>query len=406
MIENFLKEELRFKGDFIGGEWVLEPEFSRSYRSHSPANVAWQFPVWGHDVKHVDRALSIASEAFGKWKQVSLEERVECLVSFQKILEKRSDEIGRLVALETGKPFAEAKGEAGALAKKIAVTIESGLKLVSVERQEFPNGMVGETHWRPKGVLAIIGPFNFPVHLSNGQIVPALLMGNVCVLKPSERTPFSAQAYMDAFREAGFPPGVLQMLHGDAGVAQRLIRSPMVDGVLATCSYDVGAKIQESVARETEKIVALEMGGKNAAIVWDAEDLDSVAKHIIDSSFLTTGQRCTALSRCYVKRNLMGDLVNLVHEKTKQLVIGDPFMNDPAPYMGPIISEAALENYLKYQDIAEKDGAETLMRPKRLSGKLRMGNSVPDGYYVCPAIHIIENIRHDSPYQSLSLIHI
>ncbi len=172
-------------------------------------------------------------------------------------------------------------------------------------------------------------------------------------------------------------------------------------GILATCSYDVGVRIRRETVDKPDKILALEMGGKNGALVWHAPDLDRVAEALIRSSFLTTGQRCTALSRVYVKRALLDPLIQAVHVRAKELVISHPFDDSPKPFMGPIISSASRDNFLRYSTIAEGEGADAIMRPKELEGVPRMNRKpLPKGYYVTPSMHRVAGWNPKSNYQN------
>jgi succinylglutamic semialdehyde dehydrogenase len=306
-----------------------------------------------------------------------------------------------VMSVEMGKILDESIAETALLQKKIDVTIEDGLELVRTRTLDIPGQGQSEIHFRPKGVLAIIGPFNFPVHLSNGHIIPALLTGNVVILKPSEKVPYSAQIYAEAAEAAGFPPGVFQLLQGNHETATRLLRHTGVHGVLATCSFDVGVKIQKELAHNPEKIVALEMGGKNAAVVLEDAPVEATAKALIQSSFLTTGQRCTALSRVYVAPGVIDALVKRVHELAKELVITQPFEEEPKPFMGPLVSSYSKENFLRYSALAESEGAEAVMRPKSLEGVSRLNRKpIPTGHYVTPSIHRLKSWNAKSSYQS------
>ncbi len=298
-LKSVLQTDLRYRGNFIDGAW--RSATGASWKIVSPANFEWVLPEVSANAADADEAVSSAKRAFREWKSLEMAARIAVLRKFSDELMARKEQLARVMALEVGKPLEECIAEAQVLKTKIDITIEHGLKLVETQTLDLgPQGR-GEIHYLPKGVLVVIGPFNFPVHLSNGHIIPALLMGNVCILKPSEKAPYSAQIYMEAAEAAGFPKGVLQLVQGQGDIAVRLVRNPDIDGVLATTSYEIGSKIMREIGEKTEKIVALEMGGKNAAIVWNGSDLDKVADDLIKSSFLTTGQRCTALSRVYVQ---------------------------------------------------------------------------------------------------------
>jgi succinylglutamic semialdehyde dehydrogenase len=400
-LQSVLKTELRYKGSFVDGSWSLPKNATTSWKIVSPANSDWVLPELGVSSADADAAVASAARAYREWKGLGFEKRMNFLKKFGDELLARKDYLARVMAVEVGKPFEECLAEAQLLKTKIDITLEHGLKLVEKQVLDLgPQGR-GEIHYLPKGVLVVIGPFNFPTHLSNGHIIPALLMGNVCILKPTEKAPYSAQVYMEAAEAAGFPRGVLQLVQGTGDAAVRLIRNTDIDGVLATTSYEIGAKIQRELAEKTEKIVALEMGGKNAAIVWSGCDLDKVADDLIKSSFLTTGQRCTALSRVYVQESMMRPLAQKVHALAKELVISHPFDEDPKPFMGPLVSAASMEKFFRYSDIAASEGAEVLMRPKALKGIPRQNRKpLPEGHYVSPSLHIVEKWNAKSPYQN------
>lgn len=402
MTETVLKQKIEFKGSFIKGRWIKHQKPSGNFSVQSPANLNWKLPDCGFHYDDIEEATVVGKNAFLEWKHVPLENRIKALHRFGEEIEKRSDLLSRLISFEVGKPLKEAKGEVSALVNKIKVTCDAGYQYVKTQSVPMPSGR-GEIHYRPKGLMLVIGPFNFPVHLSHGHVVPALLMGNTVILKPSEKAPYSAQVYMEAFEAADFPPGVLQMLHGNPEMSTRLVRHPLVDGVVATCSFEVGVKIQTALAGNPEKIVALEMGGKNSAIIWEAGTggIDKIAEDLITSCFLTTGQRCTALSRTYVKRELLTELLNSFHEKAKKLIIGNPFDENPDPFMGPIVTQQAMEKFLRYDTLATTEGAEVIMRPKRLEKVGRASEKpLPEGYYVAPSIHLVNKWSAESSYQN------
>lgn len=400
-LESVLKKEIKSKGNFIDGKWKVSEKSQGSIQIVSPANFDWKLPDISFGFSEIEEAVASANRAFTAWSRRSMDDRIALLRKLGDEFESRKDELARVMALEIGKPLDECRVEAGALVNKIKLTIDDGLKLVNSSEIDLGSGSRGQIIFRPKGVMLVIGPFNFPTHLSNGHIIPALLTGNTVILKPSEKAPFSAQTYIECFERVGFPAGVIQLLQGTGEVAQRLIRSKGINGVLATTSYEIGAKIQKEVAEEPEKIVALEMGGKNAAIVWEGSDPEKVAADLIQSCFLTTGQRCTALSRVYIHPNLLEPVLSKFHERAKNLLISHPFEEDPKPFMGPIISAAAKEKYLRYSDIAQSEGAEIIMRPKALDGSSRISKRpLPLGHYVTPSIAVVKNWSSKSSYQN------
>jgi len=396
-----IANQVEYKGFFINGKWENEFSKNNQFTPISPAFNDLILPTVYFSTSPVDKMVNFAHAAQKTWRTTTLEKRINLLLKVKENLFSNSKTIAKTISIEMGKPYSESLVEAGALCAKIDITINEALKLVKTSYLELSPTNKGEIHYKPKGVLVVIGPFNFPVHLSNGQIIPALLTGNTCILKPSEKSPLSAQLYIEAFEQAGLPPGVIQLAQGDHRVATDLITHPLTDGCLATCSYDVGCKIQEKLAHNPEKIICLEMGGKNGCIVWDNPNTDLLADDLIRSCYLTTGQRCTALSRVYIKRKLLPEVLEAFHQKSKNLLIHQPFHEEPKPFMGPIVSKSAMENFFKYSDRAKLDDCENIMRPKQLSGEVPFSKSpLPNGYYVTPSINYIKKWNSESSYQS------
>ena len=342
----------------------------------------------------------LASPVARRWARTPIEKRIEYVKKFGDELRKRGEVIARMLSFETGKPLAEGLAETDLLQAKIENVLEHGRGLIKSQQLDLGQTGSAELHYRPQGLLVVIGPFNLALSLPHGYIVPALVSGNVCLFKPSERAPYSAQMYMEAAEAAGFPPGVLQMVQGPAEMGSRLVRDTDVDGILATCSFDVGSKIQKELGEMPQRIVSLQMGAKNAALVWDPRDLESISDIIVKSAFQTSGQRCTALSRVYVQRQHLDALMAKIHTKAKQLVISHPFDEDPAPFMGPLISDTSKERFFRYSAIAEGEGAEVVMRSKPLQGMTRLiRKPIPVGHYVTPSIHLVHKWDSKSPYQ-------
>jgi succinylglutamic semialdehyde dehydrogenase len=188
-------------------------------------------------------------------------------------------------------------------------------------------------------VLAVLGPFNFPGHLTNGHVIPALATGNTCVIKPSERAPAVGQLYAELAERAGFPPGVFNLLQGDAAVGAALAADPRIDGVLFTGSWAAGRRIAEANLDQPHKLLALEMGGKNAVLVCEDADLDAAARAIAFGACVTAGQRCSATSRVLTFPRVADALCERLVALLRGLVVGYPL--DEGVFMGPVISTAA-----------------------------------------------------------------
>jgi succinylglutamic semialdehyde dehydrogenase len=237
--------------------------------------------------------------------------------------------------------------------------------------------------------MAVIGPFNFPGHLPNGQIIPALLTGNTVVFKPSEITPGVGQVMAEIFEHVKFPPGVINVIHGNGEVGKRLAMNEYVEGVLFTGSYETGFRIKQDILPHFWKIAALEMGGKNTAVVWDDCDVKKAVYENIMGAFMTTGQRCSATSRIIVRKSIADKFIDLFHTAAKKISINYAFEN---PFMGPLINSAALDKYLRFQGIAKREGSESIMRGK-------VFEIDREGHYVTPSINIVTKPDINSIYQ-------
>lgn len=381
---------VQFLGDYVGGEFLLPSKDDGHWSIKSPADLKDHVIDITSDVSRVEQAALAAKEAFPKWAQLSLQSRQEKLLQLQKIFVARADEMATMIARETGKPMWEAKTEAGALAGKIAITLEHSIRLVEEER--IPNALPqveGVIRHKARGVMAVVGPFNFPAHLPNGHIIPALLVGNTVVFKPSDKTPGVGQLYAEFFHQAGFPTGVFNLLQGQAETGRRLVTSQNVDGVLFTGSYEVGLRIKKDTIDHYWKLLALEMGGKNSTVVWSDADIEKAVYESIVGAFLTSGQRCSCTSKIILHRSVRDKFLKYFHETAKKLKVGHWSEN---PFMGPLISADSVDKYVRYQEIAKREGAECLMRGKPLELN-------HEGFYVSPSIYLIDKPDYNSVYQ-------
>ncbi len=384
------EQTITFLGNFIRGKWELTDRADEEWTVASPANLKDIVLRPSARFDHVDRAVQAARDAYLPWAHLGAEKRKEHLLRLKEVYISRSAEIAEIIARETGKPLWETKTEAAALASKIDITLNHSMKLVAEEEvQNALPGVSGFVRFKPRGVMSIIGPFNFPAHLPNGHIIPALITGNTVVFKPSDKTPATGQWLADCFRAAGFPEGVFNMIQGRAEVGKRLCVHESVDGVLFTGSYDVGLKIKQDTITHFHKILALEMGGKNASVIWQDADLKKAVYESLVGSFMTSGQRCSCTSRIVVHRKVRDQFVEQFYANAKKLKIGH--WRDSV-FMGPLISADSVERYLRFQEIAKREGAESLMRGKVL-------NSEHEGYYVTPSINLVKEFDQKSVYQ-------
>jgi succinylglutamic semialdehyde dehydrogenase len=292
--------------------------------------------LWRQRVGDVDAEVAQARANWAGWASRPLAYRIEALRRFANVMRQRADTFTDLLARETGKPLWEARSEVESVIAKVDISVAAFSERTGQRRVEAPmNARLALRH-KPHGVLAVLGPYNFPIHLPNGHIVPALLAGNAVVFKPSEKTPASGAMLVECFHAAGIPQGCVRLLVGGPDEGKALASHPDIDGLLFTGSAHVGMALHRQFGSRPDKILALEMGGNNPIVVWSTPDLYSAAVLVVQSAFTTAGQRCTAARRLIVDENLYEPLVSEINKLIGRLIIGEPHA-DPAPFMGPVI---------------------------------------------------------------------
>ncbi len=340
------------------------------FQSLNPANgeVLWEGVA--ADETAVDAAVQHARGAFESWARISFEARVEIVERYRAILETKREILTDIIAQETGKPRWDSATEVTAMIGKIAISIAAYRERTGSKTLAAIAGATPTLHHRPHGLVAVFGPYNFPGHLPNGHIVPALLAGNAVLFKPSELTPWVAEAMLDCWREAGLPNGALTVLQGGRETGMALAAHPGIDGIFFTGSANTGAALHRQLAGQPQKILALEMGGNNPLIVHRSGAPETVAYHIVQSAFLSSGQRCTCARRLILQRDAEGDAVlEAVLQLTRQLHVG-AWNDTPEPFLGPVIGNAAAEQLLHAQETMLASGATPLLRMKRLHENL------------------------------------
>lgn len=385
-----IKFELKYLGDYINGEFVISEDRSGVISNKSPADLNDHIMDVPFLYDNIDKACHFAKAEFPKWARKTQSERNECLNRLKELFITHEAEMAEAIARDTGKPLWEAMTEAKALSQKIDITLNHSMKLMAEER--LPNalpGVEGVIRYKARGVMAVLGPFNFPAHLPNGHIIPALAMGNTIVFKPSEHTPAVGQLYAQIVHKAGFPRGVFNLVQGDGECGKKLVINESVSGILFTGSYDVGLRIKQETLTHYWKILALEMGGKNATVVWEDADLDKAVYETLVGAFMTSGQRCSCTSRIILHDKIANEFTDRFYEAAKKISIGH--WQDNA-FMGPLINSQSVEKYLRFQEIAKRENCESLMRGKVLDLKYK-------GYYVTPSIYLVSGYNEKSVYQ-------
>ena len=298
--------------------------------------------LWRNMPGDVDEEVATARASWASWAAQPLAYRLEALRRFANVVRAKADAFTDLIARETGKPLWEARTEIDTVIGKVNISATAYAERTPQRRLDSQlSGRLALRH-KPHGVLAVLGPYNFPAHLPNGHIVPALLAGNAVVFKPSEKTPATGAFLVDCFHEAGVPPGVLRLLIGGPAEGKALAAHPDIDGLLFTGSARTGIALNRAFADRPEKILALEMGGNNPIIVWDTPDLHSAAVLVVQSAFTSAGQRCTAARRLIVDERLQGPLLEELAKLLDRVIVGDPHA-DPQPFMGPVIDNEAAD---------------------------------------------------------------
>jgi succinylglutamic semialdehyde dehydrogenase len=344
---------------FISGEWI-----KGTGTPFSSVDPSVGTPVWNGNSatpSEINLAIEAAKKALPSWSLLPIEKRFAVLKRFAEILQQNELKLAEQISMESGKPLWDAKSEVGAMVGKIDLTLQA-----HQQRCESFTKNNALTRYKPHGLIAVLGPFNFPGHLPNGQIVPALLEGNVVLFKPSEYTPGVAELTIQYWIEAGIPTGVIQLLQGQRETGEYLSQHPSLNGLFFTGSSAVGEKLMELYAKTPEKILAVEMGGNNPLVVWNPCDIDAAVIGIISSSFISAGQRCNATRRLIIPEGEWGDeLLQKLVERSKKVRVGS-YRENPEPFIGSLISARAAERALEMQQSLVLRGAQVLLEMRSL----------------------------------------
>lgn len=365
---------------YINGQW-LAGEGAQLHSIDPAKNIS----IWSGQAAspaQVDSAISAARNAFTQWGSLTVTERLVFIQAYEQQLKDHQNELALAIAQETGKPIWESKTEAAAMVGKIALSIKSYQTRTGVTENPMPLGKAFIRH-KPHGVVAVFGPYNFPGHLPNGHIVPALIAGNTIIFKPSDLTPLVAQTMMQLWDAAGLPKGVLNLLQGDISTGKALAAHDHIDGLFFTGSSNTGKLLHEQFAGHPGKILALEMGGNNPLIVAQVEDIDAAVHDIVQSAFITSGQRCTCARRLFIPNTDQGNaiLARLI-AVTKRIEVGH-YDATEQPFMGAMISAKAAAMMAQAQDALITLGAKPLLQLTHLD---------TDTGFVTPGIIDVSNI--------------
>lgn len=351
------------KSHYINGQWIQSD--GSEFTSTDPATGEMIWKGREADENIVDKAVSAARKAFGTWGQTELKDRIGYLHAFRDKLTKERIHLATAISKENGKPLWDALTEVGAMISKVDISIEAyAVRCQEIKKQQSMGLSVTRHH--PHGVMGVLGPFNFPGHIPNGHIVPALLAGNTVVFKPSEITPMTAELTVRYWEECGLPKGVLNLVQGGRKTGEALTQHMLVDGILFTGSWNTGRRLAEMMSKTPYKILALEMGGNNPLIISHVNDIDTAAYLTVMSCFLTSGQRCTCTRRLIVIQDKQNDaFINAFISMVRSFRIG-AYTTIPEPFMGPVITAHAAQNLLQAQQKLIGLGGTPLLPLKQL----------------------------------------
>jgi aldehyde dehydrogenase (NAD+) len=364
--------------NLIAGHWLDASGDQFESRSPSrPGDLVGNFPSSAPSL--ANEAVAAARAAQPGWRRTSRVIRAELFDNLAQLVKRDTDALAKLMSRECGKVITECRAE-----------VVEGLHMIQYVfgTGRMPSGLVLDSEIaekdafvrrKPWGVCAVITPWNFPFAVPLWMLGPSLVEGNTCVFKPSEDTPAIGQRLVELFLEAGFPKGVINLVHGDGTVGEALVRDPDVNVVLFTGSWDVGSRIQQLSATFHDRIVAAEMGSKSAVIICQDAKLDLAVSAALISAFKTSGQRCVSAGRALVHESLLGPFSERLVAMAKRLKIGDPL--DPSHFTGPVIHEQAAEKILGYNQLARDEGANVLLE----GGKMQGG-----GHFLSPFVYAIE----------------
>ncbi|KTE26291.1 MULTISPECIES: succinylglutamate-semialdehyde dehydrogenase [unclassified Sphingopyxis] len=320
--------------------------------------------LWRGAASDVDREVAIARGAWPAWASKAVAFRSEALRRFADRVKAEGEVLADLIARETGKPLWEARTEVESVANKVDISIKAYAERTPNRRIEGAMGLRNAVRHKPHGTLAVLGPYNFPAHLPNGHIVPALLAGNSVVFKPSEKTPAVGAKLVELFHSAGVPEEVLRLVVGGPDAGKALAGHDGLDGLLFTGSARTGVALNRQFADKPGKILALEMGGNNPIVVWDTADIATAAILVVQSAFLSAGQRCSNARRLIVKESMAEPLLEAVKTLSNRLIVDHPHA-DPAPYMGPVIDNEAADQLTESFLILMSNGGQVIRHMSR-----------------------------------------
>ena len=389
--------------NFINGQWLAGSGAELVTIDPSTGKQTWASNASSSD--DVQQACVAARDAFAAWAMTPLAERIALCVRFRDLLKENAEVLAQTISEEVGKPLWESRTEVATMANKVDISVQSYNARTGEVSSKVADGDAVLRH-RPHGVFGVFGPYNFPGHLPNGHIVPALIAGNTIVFKPSEYAPRTAVKTVELWVKAGLPAGVINLVNGgrDTGIA--LGQNPLLDGVLFTGSCQTGVALHKQFGGQPGKMLALEMGGNNALVVWDVKDIDAAVHHTIFSAFVSAGQRCTCARRLVIEDTPQAQaFLARLAEVAANISVGASNA-EPQPFMGPVVSSAVATRLVQAQADMVAKGGVTLLQMRQLdpnagfvtAGIVDVTNAtgIPDEEWFGPLLQVIRVSDFDS----------
>lgn len=347
------------------------------FKSINPANSELIWRGMEASAGEIDELLLKARKAFKTWSALSFDERAGYVEKFLELVEKNKESLAITLCRDNGKALWEARNEINGLQNKYKIAVQAHKERCAVKASG-----ISILRSKPHGVVAVFGPYNFPVHVVHGHVIPALLAGNVVVLKPSELTPFISEEIVRLWHQAGLPEGVLTLVQGKVEPAKYLSQHPQLDGLFFTGSSKTGKAIHKNFAGNPSKILALELGGNNPLVFAEVEDLKAAAQETILSAFITAGQRCTCARRLILVDNEESNkFLDELIEMSSKIIQGMP---EDEVFMGPLISKEQAQILLNANESLKAKGAKVLLEMKH---KKELGDAfVSPGILDCTGI--------------------
>ncbi len=364
---------------YINGRWV-DSHAHETYKHRNPARLGEVTGVWPQgDGDDATKAIDAAAAAFPGWRALPAIRRADLMKQVLRLIDERREELARVITLENGKTLADSRAEVQSTYREMEFQIAEGLRVGGETKPTAQPGVFAYETREPLGVVSVVAPWNFPLNVPGRKSTPALMAGNTLVFKPASLTPGVGKAFVDLFHEAGFPPGVINMVVGPGStVGAAFTGSPRIRAISFTGSTEVGRRIHR-VASEAMIRTQLEMGGKNAIVVLADADLDAAAASAARAAYACTGQWCTCTSRAVVEKPVLDEFTERLRHYVEQMKTGDGA--DESTDMGPLCGTEQLETVGDYLRVGTREGARLLTGGERLTG-----DRYDDGCFIPPTI--------------------